>query len=47
MTVDDSKSLKIQRKIAFWLMAGGHVQTQLQLGAGIKMQKLQAREVSG
>lgn len=31
MTVDDSEPLKIQRKIALWLMSGGHVQTQLQL----------------
>jgi len=46
-TVDYRKPLKIWRKIALWLMSGGHVQTQLQLGAGTKKQKLQARKVSG
>lgn len=42
-----SSLLKSGGKLLLWLMSGGHVQTQLKLGAGTKKQKLQARKVSG
>lgn len=46
MSVDDSKRLKIWKKIALWIVSGGHEQTQLQLGGRTK-KKLRARKVSG
>lgn len=48
MSVDDSKTLKTWKKIALWIVSGGHVQTQLQLGGRTKKKKkLWARKVSG
>lgn len=47
MSVDDSKSLNIWKKIGLWIVSGGHVQPQLQLGGRTKKRKLWARKVSG
>lgn len=47
VSVDDSKSLNIWKKIALWIVSGGHVQPQLQLRGRTKKKKLWARKVSG
>lgn len=46
MSVDDSKSPNVWKKTGLWIVSGGHVQPQLQLGGRTK-KKLWAREVSG